>query len=84
MIQKMYAVRDTATDQFGSIMLLINNGHAARSFTDQVNENDKNNPLYNHSEDYELYYLGDYNTDTGKIQTTNEPEMIIRGKDVRK
>lgn len=80
MILKMYAIRDRATDAFGNPMFLVSHGQAIRSFTDEVNRQDKDNQLYAHPDDFDLYCLGEYDTGTGTFTTTNRPEMILVGK----
>lgn len=79
---KIYVVRDTATDQYGNPMFLIASGQAMRSFTDEVNRAEKDNQMYMHPDDFELYELGEYETATGKFET-KEPELKLRGKDVK-
>lgn len=83
MIQNIYAVRDRATDQYGQPMFMINHGHAIRSFADEANRADAQNNIYNHPDDYDLYHLGTYDTDTGLIDSKT-PEMVAVGKNVKK
>lgn len=78
---KIYAVRDIATDQYGNPMFMISKGQAIRSFQDEVNRKDEQNMLYKHPTDYELYELGDYDTDTGTF-TTQTPKQIVTAKEV--
>lgn len=82
MILQVYAVKDTATDQFGTPMFLIAAGQAVRSFRDQVNKNDPENPLYLHPDDYILYSMGEFDTVSG-IFTTTPPALVIRAKDCK-
>lgn len=82
MILKMYSVRDRATDQFGNVMFLISPGQAIRSFTDEVNRADKDNSLYNHPDDFDLYYLGEFETNSATF-TVVGPEQIAIGKMVK-
>ena len=82
MILFVYCVRDRATDQFGNPMFLVNDGQAIRSFSDEVNRDDKENMLNRHSDDFDLYKLGTYDGGTG-IFSTHVPEMISIGKQVK-
>jgi hypothetical protein len=79
MILHMFAIRDRATDSFGNPMFLVSRGQAVRSFTDEINRQDRENQLYAHPDDFDLYYLGEYVTDKGSFQAI-EPEMILVGK----
>jgi hypothetical protein len=79
MILKIFAVRDRATDSFGNPMFLVSQGQAVRSFTDEVNRQAADNQLWAHPDDFDLYYLGDYFTDSGTFNA-HTPEMILVGK----
>ena len=79
---EIYAVRDRATDQYGTPMFLMANGQAIRSFADEVNRKDDKNPLNTHSEDFDLYHLGNWDTDTGLFDT-GVPKQIAIGKDLK-
>lgn len=83
MKQQIYAVKDTAAQTYGQPMFMMNNGHAHRSFSDEVNRTDASNVLNHHPEDFELYNIGAYETDTGEI-TPIKPTLIVRAKDVHK
>lgn len=76
---KIYAIRDRATDQFDRPMFFLADGQAIRSFADAVNDASKDNPFHQHPDDYDLYYLGEYDPDTALI-TSNPPQQIAIGK----
>lgn len=78
----IYAVRDRATDQFGNPMFLVASGQAIRSFTDEVNRADKDNQIFNHPDDFDLYELGSYETSTGLFDV-HVPEQVCIGKNVK-
>lgn len=77
----IFVVRDRATDQYGNPMFLVSRGQAIRSFSDEVNRSAADNQLWVHPEDFDLYELGGYNTDSGLFDT-GTPEMICIGKNV--
>jgi hypothetical protein len=79
MKMKIYAVRDRATDQYGTPMFMIGNGQAIRSFGDEMNN--KESQLNKHSDDYDLYTLGEWDSDTGEF-TTEKPKQLAIGKDL--
>lgn len=77
----IFAIRDRATDSFGNPMFLMAEGQALRSFTDEVNRADKDNQLYQHPDDFDLYTLGSFETNTGEFET-HSPRMVVAGKTV--
>lgn len=77
---KVFAVRDAATDQYGTPMFLMSSGQAIRSFGDEVNRAEKDNQLYTHPDDFELFELGEYETDSGKLETNGGPQQVATGK----
>lgn len=83
MILSVFTVRDRATDQFGTPMFMVNNGQAIRSFSDEINRADKDNQLFNHSEDFDLYRIGTFNTDSGEFDV-GRPEQLVIGKDCKR
>lgn len=81
MILKMFAIRDRATDSFGNPMFLISEGQAVRSFTDEVNRAAADNQLYQHPDDFDMYFLGTYDTGPGTFNAVS-PSMVVAGKSV--
>jgi hypothetical protein len=58
-------------------------GIALRAFSDEVNRNDPNNQLYNHSDDFDLYDLGTFDDSTAEFEIKNPPELLILGKNAK-
>lgn len=81
MISKIVVVRDRAIDSFGTPFFVQALGQAVRSFTDEVNRADSE--LGRHSEDYDLYEIGEFDSDTGAVNSMERPRMIAVGKDVK-
>lgn len=79
---ELFAIRDAATDQFGTPMFLLSAGQALRSFTDEVNRVAADNLLSSHPEDYALYQLGSFDTATG-LFSTSPPLQVVLAKSVR-
>jgi hypothetical protein len=82
MILFVFAVRDRATDQFGTPMFLVNSGQAIRSFADEINREAADNMLYRHPDDYDLYSMGSFDSSLG-LFNTKVPEMVSIGKNVK-
>jgi hypothetical protein len=83
MISVIVSVRDSAAEAFGRPMYLQSLGVAIRSFTDEVNREDKDNQLFNHPDDFDLYELGVFDDSIGKYELRDNPSVIVRGKDVK-
>jgi len=64
-MNKIFAVRDTKADAFGSPMSVPTSGLALRSFADAVAQPDSN--LNRFPEDYMLYELGSYDPNSGLL-----------------
>lgn len=79
---EIFAVRDRATDQFGNPMFLISQGQALRSFADEINRAAADNQMYMHPDDFDLYYLGQFETNDG-LFTSVKPEQVSIGKMVK-
>lgn len=74
------AVRDRAIDTFGQPFCAAAKGAAIRSFGDEVKRVDASNQLNKHPEDFDLYFLCEYDDQTGKF-SEGSPEQIAVGKD---
>lgn len=82
MMLQIFAVRDRATDQFGTPMFLVTAGQAIRSFSDEINRQAADNLLHTHPDDYDLYALGSYDTVTG-LFLSGPPEQLAVGKNLK-
>jgi len=83
MVSVIVSVKDSAAEAFGRPMYLQSLGVAIRSFTDEVNREDKDNQLFNHPDDFDLYELGVFDDSIGKYELRDNPTVIVRGKDVK-
>lgn len=81
MILKIFAVRDHKTSQYANPMFLVTEGHAIRTFSDEVNRKDDNNILNKHPSDFALFTLGEYDTETGIIKP-EQPKQLITAEQV--
>lgn len=75
---KVYAIKDTKVG-FMQPFIQPNDAVAVREFGNIVNSG--NSMVSANYQDMELYCLGEYNQDTGKI--VSEVEFIIKGADVK-
>ncbi|MFM1820807.1 MAG: hypothetical protein RLZZ402_1166 [Bacteroidota bacterium] len=77
------SVKDRAADAFGRPMFVPSTGVAIRSFTDEVNRSDKDNQLFNHPDDFDLYNLGVFDDSTAVFELLLPPEQLAIGKQVK-
>jgi len=81
MTQKVFAIRDQKAEVFNRPFFNKTHGEAERNFRELVN--DKENLVGKYPEDYDLYYLGDYDDSTGLIKTLDTPQHIIKAIQVK-
>lgn len=81
---KMMAIYDKALGAYMQPWFAQSTGQAQRMFTDEINRPDGD--MHKHPEDYNLYYLGDWNNETGMIehddghkQYDTQPALIVQG-----
>lgn len=81
---QIVAVLDRAADAFGRPLFVNAIGQAIRSFQDEINRPAPDNTMNSHPEDYDLYHLGEYDDNTGRITSLDEPKQIAIGKHFKK
>ncbi len=77
------SVKDRASDAFARPMFVRSSGEAIRSFSDEVNRKADDNQLYTHSDDFDLYELGEFDDNLGKFTLHDQPKVLSLGKQVR-
>lgn len=70
----IYAIRDVKVG-FQSITVQPNDPVAARSFESTVINSDS--ILFTHAQDFALYRIGTWDSDTGRIQPEDLPVLIL-------
>ncbi|UDN67546.1 nonstructural protein [robinz microvirus RP_41] len=78
---EIYSVFDSATQVFLTPMFMLARGQMMRSFADEVNRVAADNMMQQHPSDFELYYLGWFDSTSGQIDSCL-PEMVARAKDL--
>lgn len=76
------SILDTAAGAYGRPAYLASEGVAVRQFQDEVNRAAEDNQLYKHPDDFQLYYLGTFDDNTGGFDLLASPKMIARAKDI--
>jgi hypothetical protein len=84
MFMKMVIVSilDSAAGAYGRPAYVASEGVAMRQFQDEVNRASDDNQLYRHPDDFQLFYLGTFDDNTGAMDLLAQPKMIARAKDV--
>lgn len=76
-------VKDRAADAYGRPMFVPSTGIAIRSFADEINRQAEDNQMYNHSDDFDLYELGEFDDNTGLFSLHEQPKLLTLGKQVK-
>lgn len=77
MMLKIYATYDSKGQFYHNPFFKQTPGEAERDFRTAVN--DSKTQLNQYPEDFDLFYLGQYDTLTGKLVPLATPEHIIKG-----
>ena len=72
---KIVIIRDIKANAYGNPIFVNSLGGAVRSFGDEVSKTD-GNPIATHPEDFELYYAGDFEPETGEFTIRQKFEQI--------
>lgn len=80
MIINLYSIRDNKTNFMQPVMDL-NHKSAARNFQIQMANSGTNSAMGYVPEDFDLYYVGTFDNETGMVSPPNNniPEMIVSG-----
>lgn len=76
------AIRDRQVDAFNRPFFVPARGLAIRSFTDEVNRDAKDNPMFNHPADFELFEVGSYDEETAQFETLSPPKSLAVASNV--
>lgn len=73
---KLYAIHDQAVKEFIGPEVCKTHAEAERKFRMNVNK-EENGFLYANPENFNLYHIGDYDTEKGQLLPLNEPQHIM-------
>jgi len=76
MILKVFSIRDAKAEIFNPPFFKKTHGEAERDFH-QLCKDDKSMPAQ-YPEDYDLYYVGTYDDQTGLIQCLSTPQHVTK------
>lgn len=76
MIQKLYSVRDSKAGIFHPPFPQKTHGEAERTFASTVRNKDTS--LHAYPDDYDLYYLGEFDDNSGKMDLLDSPQHVVK------
>jgi len=76
MVLKAYSIRDQKGEIFHTPFFKHTHGEAERDFKTLVN--DGKSGINKYPEDYDLYYIGEYNDNTGRFEPLDTPQHQIK------
>ena len=77
------SILDTAAGAYGRPAYLATEGVAIRQFSDEINRASEDNQMYVHPDDFDLFYLGTFDDNTGAFDLLASPKQICLGKQVK-
>lgn len=78
---KVYSIHDQKCEIFNTPYFQVTHGEAERNFKSLVN--DKKSKVADHPEDYDLYYLGEYDDNKGHFKTLDTPQHMLKAIEVK-
>lgn len=81
MLHKMFSIKDAAAEIYHPPFFKGTHGEAERDF--KILVDDKQSTLHKFPQQYDLYYLGTYDTNTGKMETLDTPQHVVKASDIR-
>ena len=79
-MQFVYSVLDRKAMNFGQLMFFANGDMAKRGTADFMRAGG-DSPMIHYPDDFDLYLVGEFNTDNGQLQGHPTPELICRFSD---
>lgn len=80
MLMKAYTIRDSKAETYGLPFFQATHGMAERSFRELVN--DPQSKVNKFPEDFDLYYIGEYDDQTGKFEALETPEHQLKAVNI--
>lgn len=82
MILKCYSIYDAKGEIFNPPFYKRTHGEGERTFTEICH--DEKSAAWKFPEDFDLYYCGEYDDQTGKYEPLNSPQHMMKAVQVRK
>lgn len=75
------AVFDSAVSAFNRPFFTPARGAGIRAFMDECVRRDKDNPMFNHPQDFSLFQLGTWDEESAQFEQNSVPERIALASD---
>ncbi|WNK12910.1 MAG: nonstructural protein [Microvirus sp.] len=73
---KMYSIRDSKAECFNQPFFCKTHGEAERNFLELTK--DEKSFVSKYSDDYDLYFVGEYDDQTGTLESLDAPLHIVK------
>jgi len=80
MKQRMYAIRNSKAECYNTPFFQKTHGEAERSFRELTR--DSNSMVSKYPDDYDLWYLGEYDTTLGTVNALQTPQHILKAVNI--
>ncbi|QCQ84882.1 nonstructural protein [Blackfly microvirus SF02] len=80
MVLKLFTIRDTKAGNYNAPFAQKSHGEAERTLKELTS--DPQSLLHKYPEDYDLYFLGDYDDISGKMVLKDTPQHVIKAAQV--
>lgn len=78
------SIRDAKSEVFAQPWFTATAAAAVRSFSDIVNDPTNNSMISKHPEDFQLYELGTFDDQEGKLDVHALPKILVAGDSIKK
>lgn len=78
---QVVSIFDSAMNEYITPFFVPAVGMAVRSFSDEVLK--ESSPMYAHPEDFELFHLGEFDSDVGVLASLPDPVRLARALDYK-
>lgn len=76
MLLKAFSIRDAKAEIFNTPFFAKTHGEAERQFRTLVN--DEKSVPFQYPEDFDLYFVGTYDDNTGKFESLSTPQHVLK------
>lgn len=73
---KLFSIRDSKGEVYNTPFFQKSHGEAERSFRELIK--DEKSMVSKYPDDFDLYYLGTYDDQTGVIKPTDTPQHLVK------
>lgn len=80
---KIYCIYDNNARTYGTPFFQPTNVHAVRAMKVEINRQDPGNVMYLFPGEYDLYLVGEFNDQDGKVSGLETPEKLANGSQLK-